>query len=104
MIEVTLSNHARSRIKERQGIKGEGRIKKYTEKALNFGKDPCSFDGRLQKYLINVGEALGGNKTVKVLGDKVYLFSKENNTLITFFPIPQKLLQKRKKIYIVEEE
>lgn len=91
MVELTV--HAYERSKERGAGKGECAYKN-AEKAFVKGKSPEDFDKQTRKYLENVLKGSKGNN-IKVWGNNIYLFF--DNILITVFPMPAKMNNKKPK-------
>ena len=100
---VRLTRHGYERSKERTTAGGVKAATERAEKAYWCGKSIEDFAKQVQKYLRNVLQRSSGDD-LKVLGNDVYIFGGE--TLITTFPLSQKILKdnkKKERVYYEED-
>lgn len=86
MVEVT--RHAAERLKERSGLNKKA-IQRIAEKAYAEGVKLNETHGRLYKWCVSVLLATEKRMTLRLYGDKLYIFG--GQVLVTIYQIPANL-------------
>ena len=87
---VTVSKHAKKRLKERCGLNKRS-IQRMADKAFIDGVRHSDTRGRLNKWITSLYFYNKTADNIRLYGDKVYIFT--GNTLVTVIQIPPKLLK-----------
>ncbi len=95
MRDITVSNHAFDRAKERCGLSKKA-ITRTSAKAYDAGISVSQTTGQLFKYVTTqTNKYPERNTSIKLYGDNVYVFAEneylERTVLVTLFHIPQTL-------------
>lgn len=92
---MTISNHARQRMKERCGFnrKAQDRM---AENAFNEGITHKQTKGRLHKWVTSLFFKNCNANNIRMYGDNAYIFCGE--TLVTVIPVPGNLKKDFKKM------
>lgn len=85
---IGITEHAKNRIKERCGEKG-GSIIAIANSAYLKGKKIEDCEKRMRKYLERILKHSHGNQ-VRLWSNTIFIF--RNNTLITVYPVSNKIL------------
>ena len=94
---MIITKHGGERIIERTQCKRKN-IEEFLLKVWNEGKAENFFDNKtaVRKYLKNVKENSGADRSVRVKGNVVYIFNYTGNVFVTCYEIPQKVLQDKR--------
>ncbi len=95
---AVVTGHAQSRLKSRSGLNKKS-VNRIADRVLNKGYSCYQLKGRLQGYIEFIGLKSPKVNTIKVYGDKAYLFY--DNVLITVLQIPSELTKNMKQMIAV---
>jgi hypothetical protein len=84
-IQITISDHAYDRGKERLGL-DKSAFEKIATKAYIAGKPHKDCKGRLKTYVTSLYFQYQTANNIRIYGENIYLF--KNNTLITCYQLP----------------
>lgn len=87
---VTVSKHAKKRLKERCGLNKRS-VKRMADKAFTNGIRHSDTRGRLNKWVTGLYFYNKTANNIRLYGDKAYIFA--GNTLVTVIQIPPDLLK-----------
>lgn len=87
-MEITVSKHAETRLRERCGINRKS-AQRIAEKAFNDGTQHSQTKGNLKKWVTSLYFNNKAANNIRLYGDKAYIFGGE--TLITVLQIPSNL-------------
>ena len=98
---ITISKHAEARLRERTGL-GKKSCERIAKKAFEQGISHSQTKGNLNKWITSVYFRSNHAVNVRILGDKAFLFSKDD-VLVTVLQVPQNLARELKK-YVKEDK
>ena len=87
---VTVSEHAKKRLRERCGLKKRS-VQRMAEKAFTNGIRHSDTRGRLNKWVTSLYFYNKTADNIRLYGDKAYIFA--DSTLVTVIQIPPDLLK-----------
>lgn len=87
---VTVSKHAKKRLKERCGLNKRS-VKRMADKAFTDGIRHSDTRGRLNKWVTSLYFYNQAANNIRLYGDKAYIFA--DSTLVTVIQIPPDLLK-----------
>lgn len=99
-MEVQISHHAKSRLKQRCGLKKQS-FARTVEHVLLEGMKHEDASGRLKKYLDFLWFSHKNSNNTRIYGETVYLF--RNSKLITVIPLPKEYRGAVKKFFSKKE-
>lgn len=88
------SKHGRKRIRQRV------KTKKVNELLLKARNDGISIDiikGSLRRYLDYIRQKHNKNNYIKLYKNRIFIFDRQNHTLITVLDLPSKFIHKKKR-------
>lgn len=86
---MTLTNHAKKRMKQRCGI-GKKSSNKMAQKVLALGISHNQLTGQLCRWVDGLYLSKRTANNIKLYGNQAYIF--HNDTLITVIPVPNSLI------------
>lgn len=87
---IHITNHAKKRLRQRNGINKKS-INRIAEKAYYHGLKHSETTGNLNKWITKLYFMYKKANSIRIYGDKAYLFA--NSNLITVLQVPSNLLQ-----------
>lgn len=92
---ATVTRHARQRMRERRGTKGDAsHADRIAERALADGISYKDVAGRLHRYLTALHMQAGHE--IRIYGNQVYVFA--DTVLVTVLPLPRRYEEQVAKI------
>ena len=85
---VTITRHAKKRMKERLGLPRSA-LQKAADRAFEEGRTHSEFNGSAKRYLDSLWFMNKRIGHLRIYGGQVYIFA--GTTLVTVYPVPQKL-------------
>lgn len=98
---IIITDHAFDRLKERSGLNKKAAVK-LAEKAYNKGIKHSDTSGTLYRYVSSVAGDSHKGATIRLYGDKVFIFNRNNKNenkervikLITVMQMPNNIVKK----------
>lgn len=98
---MRVSNHAKVRLKERNGFNKKS-YERMARKAFVDGVTHSQTKGNLNKWLTSLYFKEEKANNIRLYGDKAYIFC--GDTLVTIIQIPNNLMKNFKQIKRIEKE